>query len=94
MIAANQAPDHATIARFRVRHESAIAELFSGVLELCAHAGLVERGVVMVDGTRMAASAADRQTRSYEQIAKESPLVASWRPCSRVRAFAVPRMLS
>jgi hypothetical protein len=26
----------------------------------------------MVDGTRMAASAADRQTRSYEQIAKET----------------------
>jgi transposase len=71
VITANQAPDHATIARFRVRHEAAIAELFSGVLELCAQAGLVELGVVMVDGTRVAASAADRQTRSYEQIAKE-----------------------
>jgi transposase len=71
VITANQAPDHATLARFRVRHESAIAELFGGVLELCAQAGLVEVGVVVVDGTRMAASAADRQTRSYEQIAKE-----------------------
>jgi transposase len=71
VIAANQAPDHATIARFRARHERAIAELFGGVLELCAQAGLVELGVVVVDGTRIAASAADRQTRSYEQIAKE-----------------------
>jgi transposase len=71
VIAANQAPDHATIARFRARHETAIAALFGGVLELCAQAGLVELGVVMVDGTRIAASAADRQTRSYEQIAKE-----------------------
>jgi transposase len=71
VMTANQAPDHATIARFRVRHETAIAELFGGVLELCAQAGLVELGVVVVDGTRMAASAADRQTRSYEQIAKE-----------------------
>jgi transposase len=71
VITANQAPDHATIARFRARHETAIAELFGGVLELCAQAGLVELGVVMVDGTRMAGSAADRQTRSYEQIAKE-----------------------
>jgi transposase len=71
VIAANQAPDHATIARFRARHESAIAELFGGVLELCAQAGLVRVGVVAVDGTRVAASAADRQTRSYEQIAKE-----------------------
>ena len=32
VITANQAPDHATIARFRVRHEAAIAELFSEVL--------------------------------------------------------------
>jgi transposase len=38
VITANQAPDHATIARFRVRHESAIAELFGGVLKLCAQA--------------------------------------------------------
>jgi hypothetical protein len=57
--------------RFRVRHESAIAELFGGVLELCAKTGLVELGVVIVDGTRIAASAADRQTLSYEQIARE-----------------------
>ena len=71
VIAANQAPDHATIARFRARHESAIAALFGGVLELCAQAGLVDLGVVVVDGTRVAASAADRQMRSYEQIAKE-----------------------
>jgi transposase len=71
VMTANQVPDHATIARFRVRHETAIAELFGGVLELCARAGLVELGVVVVDGTRIAASAADRQTRSYEQIAKE-----------------------
>jgi hypothetical protein len=71
VMTANQAPDHATIARFRVRHETAIAALFGGVLELCARAGLVELGVVVVDGTRIAASAADRQTRSYEQIVKE-----------------------
>src|SRR3978361_153293 len=32
VIAANQVPDHATIARFRQRHETAIAGLFSGVL--------------------------------------------------------------
>ena len=41
VIAANQVPDHATIARFRQRHEDAIAELFSGVLGLCARAGMV-----------------------------------------------------
>jgi transposase len=39
VITANHAPDHATIARFGVRHERAIAALFGGVLELCAKAG-------------------------------------------------------
>jgi transposase len=36
VIAVNQAPDHATIARFRARHEDALAGLFSSVLGLCA----------------------------------------------------------
>jgi transposase len=36
VIAANQVPDHATIARFRQRHEDAIADLFRSVLGLCA----------------------------------------------------------
>ena len=34
VITANQVPDHATIARFRQRHETAIAGLFGSVLEL------------------------------------------------------------
>ena len=71
VITANQVPDHATVARFRVRHEAAIAELFGGVLELCARAGLVEVGVVAVAGTKVAAAATHHATRSYEQIAKE-----------------------
>ena len=71
VIAGNQTPDHATIARFRARHEDAIAALFSGVLELCARAGLVKVGVVAVDGTKVAAAAIHHATRSYEQIARE-----------------------
>jgi transposase len=71
VIAANQAPDHATIARFRARHEDAIAELFGAVLELCARAGLVKVGVVAVDGTKIAAAATHHATRSYEEIARE-----------------------
>jgi transposase len=71
VITANQVPDHATIARFRVRHEEAIAGLFGGVLELCAKAGLVKVGIVAVDGTKIAAAATHHATRSYEQIAKE-----------------------
>ena len=71
VICANRVPDHATIARFRARHEEAIGELFGGVLELCAQAGLVKVGVVAVDGTKIAAAATHHATRSYDQIAKE-----------------------
>jgi transposase len=71
VITANHAPDHATIARFRARHEAAIAGLFGDVLALCARSGLVRVGVVAVDGTKIAAAATHHATRSYEQIARE-----------------------
>jgi transposase len=71
VICANQAPDHTTIARFRQRHERALAELFGEVLALCADAGLVRVGVIAVDGTKVAANAAPQATRDYEQIARE-----------------------
>src|SRR3954453_2090362 len=71
VITANQVPDHATIARFRVRHEDALAELFGQVLRLCADAGMVKVGVVAVDGTKLAAMASDRANRTYEQLAAE-----------------------
>src|SRR5918994_1212620 len=71
VITANHAPEHATIARFRVRHEAAIADLFGEVLALCARSGLVQVGVVAVDGTKIAAATTHHATRSYEQIARE-----------------------
>jgi transposase len=71
VIAANQAPDHTTIARFRARHEAALSQLFSDVLSLCADAGLVESRVVAIDGTKLRANASMDANRSYEQIAKE-----------------------
>jgi transposase len=71
VITVNHAPDHATIARFRVRHQAALGELFGQVLGLCAQAGLVAVGVVAVDGSKFTASASDGAIRSYEQIAEE-----------------------
>ena len=71
VITANQAPDHATIARCRVRHEDAVAGLFGEVLALCARSRLVKVGVVAVDGTKIAAAATHHATRTYEQIARE-----------------------
>ncbi len=71
VIAANQAPDHATIARFRVRHQDALAGLFSDILGLCARAGLVSVGVIALDGTKVHANASGQANRTYKQIAEE-----------------------
>ena len=71
VICANQAPDHATIARFRVRHQEALGDLFGQVLGLCAQAGLVDVGVIALDGSKFAAAASDSAIRTYEQIAAE-----------------------
>ena len=57
MITGNVVPDHATIARFVVRHEAALAGLFGEVLGLCDRAGLVKPGLVAIDGTRLAGNA-------------------------------------
>jgi transposase len=71
VICVNEAPDHTTIARFRQRHENAIAGLFSDVLRLCADAGLAGVGLLAVDGTKMHADASHHANRDYEQIARE-----------------------
>ncbi len=71
VIAANERPDHATIARFIQRHEDALAGVFGGVLAVCAKAGLVKVGVIAVDGTKVPATANEDQMLDYEQIARE-----------------------
>jgi transposase len=71
VICANQIPDHATIARFRVRHQDTLADLFGQVLGLCAEAGLVRADVLAVDGSKFAAAAADGAIRTYEELAAE-----------------------
>ena len=71
VIAANLAPDHATIARFRADHERALGDLFGQVLALCQRAGMVRAGVVAVDSTKVAANASGLANRTYEQLARE-----------------------
>jgi transposase len=68
---ANQRPDHCTIARFRQRHEDALAGSFGAVLSSCAQARLVGVGVIAIDGTKVHANASQHATRDYEQIARE-----------------------
>jgi hypothetical protein len=71
VITANRVPDHATIARFRARHEQALAATFTQVLALCARAGLVSVGVVALDGSLLAGNASPGATRSYASIRSE-----------------------
>ena len=61
VIAAQQRPDHATIARFVERHQDALAGLFGEVLTLCARSGLAKVGVIAVDGTKVQANAQPRR---------------------------------
>jgi hypothetical protein len=71
VIAADRVPDHATIARFRARHEDALAALFTGVLGLCVEAGIATAAVVAVDGTKVAADASGHANSGHEAIARE-----------------------
>jgi transposase len=57
VLAGNQVPDHATIARFFARHRERLRGLFAQVLRLCHEAGMVRLGVIAVDGTKIAANA-------------------------------------
>ena len=69
VVAANQAPDHATIARFRATHCEALAGLFGQILALCARAGVLRPALVAVDGTKLAANASADANRTAEQLA-------------------------
>jgi hypothetical protein len=60
-----------TIARFRVRHEHALAGFLVESLRLCAAAGLVRLSVVAQDGTKVAANAADRANRTLAKLQDE-----------------------
>lgn len=71
IITANQAPDHATIARFRADHEAAIRHLFDEVLRLCAAAGLGKLGLIALDGTKLAANAALAANRTADALEAE-----------------------
>lgn len=68
VLAANQHPDHATIAEFRRRHLKALAGLFLQVLALCREAGLVKLGHVALDGTKVKANASKHKAMSYGRM--------------------------
>lgn len=71
VVASNLQPDHATLARFRRRHQEAIGELFGQVLGLCVKAGLVDAGVIAIDGTKIAADASFFANRDQKALSAE-----------------------
>src|SRR6185369_17888572 len=71
VLAAQQRPDHATVARFIERHQDAIACLFGEVLSLCAKQGLLTVGVIAVDGTKLPGNASRNANVDYAQLARE-----------------------
>jgi transposase len=69
-IAANEHPDHDTIATFRRRFLKEIEALFVQVLLLAREMGLLKLGTVALDGTKVHANASKHSALSYEHAGK------------------------
>ena len=69
-IAANDHPDHDTIATFRRRFLPEIEALFVKVLLLAREMGVLRMGTVALDGTKIHANARRHSALSYEHAGK------------------------
>src|SRR6476660_5757454 len=69
-IAANDHPDHDTIATFRRRFLPEIEGLFVKVLLLAREMGVLNLGTVALDGTKIHANASRHRALSYEHAGK------------------------
>src|ERR1700680_5126039 len=69
-IAANDHPDHDTIATFRRRFLKDIEALFVKVLLLAREMGVLRMGTVALDGTKIHANASRHRALSYEHAGK------------------------
>lgn len=65
LIAANDHPDHVTIAAFWRRFLKEIETLFVGVLLLAREMGMLQLGTVALDGTKIHANASRHSALSY-----------------------------
>lgn len=74
-LAANQHPDHNTIARFRERNLDVLEGLFVQGLKIAERLGLVKLGRVALDGTKVKANASKHKAMSYgRMVVKEKEL--------------------
>src|SRR6201993_87593 len=69
-VAANQHPDHDTIAAFRRRFLKPIEALFVQVLQLAREIGVLKLGTIALDGTKIHANASRHSALSYEHAGK------------------------
>lgn len=69
-IAANDHPDHDTIASFRRRFFPQIEKLFVDVLRLAREMGMLKMGTIGLDGTKVHANASRHSALSYEHAGK------------------------
>ena len=69
-IAANDHPDHDTIAAFRRRFLPQIQTLFVDVLVLAREMGMLQMGTIALDGTKIHANASRHSALSYEHAGK------------------------
>jgi transposase len=69
-IAANEHPDHDTIAAFRRRFLKEIEGLFVQVLAVAREMGVLKMGTVALDGTKIHANASRHSALSYEHSGK------------------------
>ena len=69
-IAANEHPDHDTIATFRRRFLPQIEALFVQVLGVAREMGVLKLGTVALDGTKIHANASRHSALSYEHASK------------------------
>jgi transposase len=70
VVAANDHPDHDTIATFRRRFLKEIEALFVKVLLLAREMGVLKMGTVALDGTKIHANASRHSALSYEHAGK------------------------
>ena len=70
-LAANQHPDHDTIASFRQEHLESLAGLFVQALRLCSKAGLIKLGSIAIDGTKILANASTRHSVSHQKLSEQ-----------------------
>jgi hypothetical protein len=69
-IAANEHPDHDTLAAFRRRFLAQIEALFVQVLGVAREMGVLKLGTVALDGTKIHANASRHSALSYEHAGK------------------------